>query len=85
MKSLMGKLLLVAALLTALTTGVVMADHSASYHAYKLVTVGNTTFRNWDFETNFESQSNVDWPVTMVFINGATVDLVHDIFSGDPS
>lgn len=81
----MAKLLVVGALLATLTTGIVMADHSASYHAYKLVTVGNTTFRNWDFKSTSESQSNVDWPVTMVFTNGATVDLVHDIFSGDPT
>ena len=82
MKKLIAKLMVLGALVAILTTGAVMADHSASYHAYKLVNVGNTSFRNWDFRTDTEGQSNVDWPVTMVFSNGANVALVEGFFQG---
>ena len=85
MKKLIAKLLVVGALVAMLTTGVVMADHSASYYAYNLITVGNTTFRNWDFGDTIETRDRVDWPVTMVFENGATVSLVEDIFAGSTS
>jgi hypothetical protein len=45
--------------------------------------IENDAFLNYDFSDENHSSSNVDWPITIVFWNGATsVDHVKDILGG---
>ncbi len=39
-------------------------------------------FRNYDFRSETDSNTNVDWPVTMLHYNNAEIDKVKDIYFG---
>ena len=74
--------LFVGVLFMVLSTGVVLAAHEASVSSFSVHTVGDDSFYNWDFEGLNHTRQSVDWPVTMVFKNGADVDFVKDMFYG---
>jgi hypothetical protein len=46
------------------------------------VNCGGKYFVNYDFRSKSISQSNVDWPITIIFYGNATVNKVKDIYGG---
>ncbi|HXG42859.1 MAG TPA: hypothetical protein VNL95_09060 [Dehalococcoidia bacterium] len=42
--------------------------------------IGEDRFRNYDFNSQLDSATNVDWPITILFWNNAEVDKVKDFY-----
>jgi hypothetical protein len=47
-------------------------------------TAGGNSWMNYDFNSQSISQTNVDWPITIVFYGNATINKVKLIFLGYP-
>jgi hypothetical protein len=61
--------------LVVVTCGVSVALASSTTHL-ALVTIGDDTIRNYDFHSQTVSSTNIDWAVSLIFSNNATINKV---------
>jgi len=69
--------------LAALAAGLHADSNSAEAHTapspgFKIITVLEDGWYNWDFRSQSQSSSNVDWPVTIVYYINANINKVKD-------
>ena len=69
-------LLVVTLLFATNETPPARADHVANSNAFYWMTWYNDYWWNWDFESQTASRTNVDWPVDVIFVNKAAINLV---------
>lgn len=60
----------------------VHSDHEADSSAFKVMSMGSDRFYNWDFDSQNDVRDNVDWPVTTLFYNNATVNRAKELLYG---
>ncbi|CAG0975149.1 MAG: hypothetical protein MPEBLZ_00899 [Candidatus Methanoperedens nitroreducens] len=71
------KIFYLTALLITITVSPVMA---ASTNNLTTLYIREDSFRNYDFLSETDSNTNVDWPVSMLFYNNADINKVKSIF-----
>lgn len=69
------RLVLICSIAAAgIALGAGSAAQSASTSKLTLISINEDSFRNYDFSSQTVSASNVDWPVTLLFWNNASVN-----------
>jgi hypothetical protein len=59
----------------AASAAVALGGHTSNLN---LITIGDDTIRNYDFNSQTVSGSNVDWAVALIFKNNATINKVKN-------
>lgn len=76
------KLALIVLALAVVAMGVHNTSYAWTTDNLATLSIDEDRFRNYDFESETDSSSNVDWPVTMLHWNNAEIDKVKDIYWG---